>query len=132
VDPKANPDEYRSTLYADDWMNQHDASANDVITHFMEYAADRLRRVDLPVETHIFEGNPGPVLLRHARDFEADVLFLGATGSDHGGRRSLGSLVSWLITRAPCSMEIVRAGTVPLTEIHSPSASTLVDTAVCR
>jgi nucleotide-binding universal stress UspA family protein len=70
-----------------------------------------LRQNRLEVETHIFEGEPKKVLLKQVAKWNADCLFVGAHGLQHGRHLFLGSLAAAVATRAACSVEIVRVPT---------------------
>ena len=74
----------------------------------VEHFAKKLFDAGLTVETDIFEGDPKHVLLREAENCEADCIFLGARGLQHGNRLFLGSTANGVAARAHCSVEIVR------------------------
>ena len=63
---------------------------------------------NITAHTHILEGDPKAALLRHAEKCDADSIFLGARGLEHGNRLYLGTLASAICTRAHCSVEVVR------------------------
>lgn len=60
-------------------------------------------------EPCLMEGDARHILLREAKAWKADGVFLGASGLSGIKRLLLGSVASALALHAPCSVEIVRA-----------------------
>lgn len=56
----------------------------------------------------VLSGDPRRELLKEARSWKADAIFLGASGLTAVERLLLGSVTSALAAHAPCSVEIVR------------------------
>lgn len=81
---------------------------SDSIVDFLNSRADLFRKRRFEVSTHILEGDPKSALLNHASSWQADCIFLGARGLQHGDRLYLGTLASAILTRAHCTVEIVR------------------------
>ena len=98
-------------LYADRPSQKPFQDAGDWISQLVEHLGSELRRGGRAVETHILEGDPKKVLVKQAAKWRADCLFVGAHGLQHGRHLFLGSLATAVATRAPCSVEIVRAST---------------------
>jgi nucleotide-binding universal stress UspA family protein len=96
---------------------QHPDSMDEWVCRMNDHAAQLLRDAGLKGETHILSGDPKQVILREAAARKADCIFLGARGLDHGDRLFLGSLASAVVTRAHCSVEIVRGD--PLKDLPS-------------
>jgi nucleotide-binding universal stress UspA family protein len=74
-----------------------------------EWAAEELRAIGLRVSVAIEKGEPRRVLVEEARKWAADSIFVG--GRRFGGaveRFRLGSVSTALVTRAHCSVEVVR------------------------
>ena len=71
-------------------------------------AEKRLARPGVGVTTSVLVGDPRIVLLREARSWEADCIFLGSRGLAGIDRFLLGSVSSSVATHAPCTVEIVR------------------------
>lgn len=72
--------------------------------------AERLEAGGLKASLAIIEGNPKSLIVREAEDFGADAIFLGATQFDDVFTKYLlGSVASAIVTRAHCSVEVVRA-----------------------
>ena len=63
------------------------------------------------VSSVVDAGDPKQVLVRHAEEFGADCIFMGATGfSSRVERFLLGSVSAAVAARAHCSVEVIRAG----------------------
>lgn len=69
-------------------------------------AAMRIRQAGYFAEPHVLRGDPKKLLVRHAEDWAAHTVFVGATGSEHTSR--LGTVAAALVGRSHCSVEIVR------------------------
>jgi nucleotide-binding universal stress UspA family protein len=80
------------------WMEQR----------FAELTA-KFAALEIATTARVLEGDPKTVLLRQAAEGNADCIFLGARGLNHGNRYRLGTLASAICTRADCTVEIVRA-----------------------
>ena len=96
--------------YAQQWVRDHDREARESACRIVEKHASELHGAGLRVETHIYHGEPKQALLDAARDLATDCIFIGAHGLHHEGRPSLGAVASAIANRAPCSVEIIRAG----------------------
>jgi len=78
------------------------------LSKMTEGAAERLRRVRLDATCLLSEGEPKRVLLDEAQQWQADSIFLGATGLRGLQRLLLGSVSSSVATAASCTVEVVR------------------------
>jgi len=94
--------------YAAQWAQPDDKTAEDWVCRMVEHSAKKLTEAGLSVGTDIYDGDPKAVLLREAESWGADCIFLGARGLHHGERVVLGTTASAVVTRAPCTVEIVR------------------------
>ena len=84
-------------------------SAEDWVGPMLARNAERLKPLHhLEVTTHILQGDPKSTLLHHAENWKADCIFIGARGLQHGERLYLGTLAAAIMTRAHCTVEIVR------------------------
>ena len=90
-------------------------SAEDWVPSMLASRAAPLQERNFEVSTHILEGDPKAALLRHAEQWKADAIFLGARGLQHGNRLYLGTFASAIASRAHCTVEIVRP-TISLAE----------------
>jgi nucleotide-binding universal stress UspA family protein len=84
--------------------NNHEAW----LARMTQRAAERLNGAQLKAESLIIEGEPKRVLLDSARDWEADSIFLGATGLTGLRRLLIGSVSSAVTAHGPCTVEVVR------------------------
>jgi nucleotide-binding universal stress UspA family protein len=73
-------------------------------------AVARLAAAGFKAEPKVLVGDPRIVILREAREWEADCIFLGSRGLDAVERFVLGSVSSAVASHAPCTVEIVRKG----------------------
>ncbi len=72
--------------------------------------AARLEAAALKASLAIVEGNPKSLIVKEAESFGADTIFIGATQFDDVlSKYLLGSVASAIVTRAHCSVEVVRA-----------------------
>ena len=90
-----------------EWLCQRDRML--VWLEAVNTAAHRqLELAGLVPESHVLEGEPKPRLLEWAESWNADCLFIGASGLQHPATETLGTVASALAVRAHCSVEIVR------------------------
>jgi len=78
----------------------------------VEWAENELRAIGLRVSVAIEKGDPQRVLIEEARKWDADSIFVG--GRKFSGtieRFRLGSVSTALVTKAHCSVEVVRSAT---------------------
>jgi len=73
-------------------------------------AGEKLRNAGLIVSPVVEEGDAKEVLLREAKNWNADAIFVGARGLGRVGRFLLGSISSATVAHAPCTVEVVRVG----------------------
>ena len=74
-----------------------------------QWAAEELRAIGLKVSLMMAKGKAQRILLREARKWGADSIFVGAHGLDHPNERTgLGSVAVSLVANANCSVEVVR------------------------
>jgi nucleotide-binding universal stress UspA family protein len=74
----------------------------------VEAAAECLRAAGLTAAPLILAGEPAPALVREARRWRADCIFLGANGHGRLERLLLGSVSASVAARAPCTVEVFR------------------------
>src|SRR5262245_7961029 len=96
-------------LKLDQWMRAEQTDDHHVwLSRMLESAADQLRRARLETTCLITEGDPKRVLLEEARHWQANCIFMGATGLRGLRRLLLGSVSSGVATTAECTVEVVR------------------------
>lgn len=87
--------------------NQQDQLAG--IKHALEEALmAQLRSKDLFVSSMIKQGDPRKVILEEAEKWGADSIFIGSRGFGKIKRLLLGSVSTAVVSRAHCSVEVVR------------------------
>jgi nucleotide-binding universal stress UspA family protein len=74
----------------------------------VENAAKKLDQSGFISGAAVEEGNPKEVLPSHARDWSADMIFVGARGLGWVEGLLLGSVSAATVAHAPCSVEVVR------------------------
>jgi nucleotide-binding universal stress UspA family protein len=78
-----------------------------------EWAADELRAIGLQVSVAIKKGPPGRVIIDEAQEWKADSIFVGSRKFSGALQRFwLGSVSTELVTKAHCSIEVVRSATI--------------------
>src|SRR5262245_3306562 len=80
----------------------------DSFKALLERRVEQFRERRFEADFQLLEGDLKSELLRHADAWQADCIFLGARGLKHGGRLYLGTFASAIVTRAHCTVEIVR------------------------
>ena len=78
------------------------------LTGVTRNAAEKLRAAGLTVSPMIAEGDPKDTLVREARNWNANTIFIGARGLGRVERLLLGSVSSATVAHAPCTVEVVR------------------------
>ena len=79
----------------------------------VEWAERELSAIGLRVSVAIEKGDAQRVLIEEARKWEADSIFVGSRKFDGSFERFwLGSVSTGLVTKAHCSVEVVRSATV--------------------
>jgi len=83
------------------------ASGNDAwLRPMLDAAEKRLRAVELNVSSKIEVGDPKQILVADADEWGADCIVLGAAASPF--LATLGSVSTAVVSRAHCSVEVVR------------------------
>jgi nucleotide-binding universal stress UspA family protein len=74
----------------------------------VDAAAAKLGDTGLVVETRVVDGDPKRVLVAEAETWGADCIFVGARGLSRLERFLIGTVASTVVSRAHCSVEVVR------------------------
>lgn len=87
-----------------------DTARAEVVNRFkalVDETADRLKRQGFAADSIVKDGNPGKVIVRDAKDWDADLIVIGA--ASHGKLHSIvtGNIPQYVFNHAPCSVEIV-------------------------
>jgi nucleotide-binding universal stress UspA family protein len=83
-------------------------AAEDWVPAMLAPRVQELQARGFTVLSRVLEGDPKPALLHAAHEWNADCIFIGARGMQHGSRLYLGTVSSAIVTRAHCTVEIVR------------------------
>ena len=70
--------------------------------------AEALRASGLIVETAVRSGDARSVIVDEAKEWDADLIFVGSHGYTGLKRLLLGSVSQSVVSHAPCSVEVVR------------------------
>jgi nucleotide-binding universal stress UspA family protein len=90
-------------------INHRVAEAARLMT---EWAAQELSAIGLQVSVAIKKGVPGRVIIEEAEGWKADSIFVGSRKFSGALQRFwLGSVSTELVTKAHCSVEVVRSAT---------------------
>jgi len=76
----------------------------------VEAAIEKLHEAGLLTTPIIEHGDPKDVLLRQAREWNADAIFLGSRGMGRIEGLLLGSVSAAVVAHAPCTVEVVHSG----------------------
>ena len=88
----------------------------------IQWATNQLRSIGLVVSISIQKGDAKRILLKEAREWNADAIFVGTREFKNALERfRLGSVSAAVVNNAPCSVEIVRD---PVGEDESRNATT--------
>lgn len=71
-------------------------------------AAEAIAAAGLSVEQAVLKGDPRSALVKDAKAWGADSIFLGCRGLAAVERFLMGSVSSWVASHAPCTVEVVR------------------------
>jgi nucleotide-binding universal stress UspA family protein len=74
----------------------------------LEPVANILREAGLEVSTSVFEEDPKNSIVNVAEKMVADCIFVGDNDETALDRLLLGTVASAVVSRAPCSVEIIR------------------------
>ena len=113
VDDGTSPARISSVLpTAAAMINSSNEKVSEAARMMVEWAENELRAIGLQVSVAIEKGDPQRVLIEEARKWDADSIFVG--GRKFSGaieRFRLGSVSTALVTKAHCSVEVVRSAT---------------------
>jgi nucleotide-binding universal stress UspA family protein len=92
-----------------DWFEESYRQERERIEAAVADAVRRMTDVGLLASQTIREGAPKALLLSEAKEWDADMIFLGARGVQGFERFLLGSVSAAVASRAHCSVEVVRS-----------------------
>ena len=85
------------------WADQEKVAAN-----LTKAVADSLASTELSVETLVRRGDPRQVIVDEAKQWNADLIVIGARGHSALERWLIGSVAQNVVAHGPCSVEVVR------------------------
>ena len=85
---------------------------------YLDRIAQRLQKLDLPVEQTLLEGNPAEALIEFARNNAVDLLVLSTHGRTGLSEWNVSSVVQKILLRSYKSILLVRAYVNPPPEVH--------------
>jgi nucleotide-binding universal stress UspA family protein len=80
----------------------------DRATALTKKSAGKLKKSTLKVESVIRTGDARSVIVDEARKWSADLIVMGSHGYSGLKRLLLGSVAAYVVSHAPCSIEVVR------------------------
>jgi nucleotide-binding universal stress UspA family protein len=81
------------------------------VQEFVDAAAKKLGGVELLVSSRIQEGDPKRLIIANAEEWGAECIFVGASCAQKPFEKFLlGSVATAVVSRAHCSVEVVRTG----------------------
>ena len=90
------------------WATKKSIDTPTLVRRMNEAAAEKLSS-RLAVSSLVREGNPKAILVRQAKRWKADCIFVGAKGLRGIERFLIGSVSLAVASRATCSVEVVRS-----------------------
>jgi nucleotide-binding universal stress UspA family protein len=90
------------------WMEADDEDPLAWVSRMIGDYRARLEAAGLVVDSMVNHGDPKTTLLNESSDWNADVIFVGARGHNIIERVLIGSVSTSIISRAQCSVEVIR------------------------
>ncbi len=85
------------------------AASRPWVQGFLDAAANKLRAINLVVSTRVDQGDPKPLIIANAVEWGAECIFIGASSALNPLEQFLlGSVATAVVSRAHCSVEVVR------------------------
>jgi nucleotide-binding universal stress UspA family protein len=91
------------------WAEGENRAAVELVRRMVETLEAQFRSAKLSVSPIVKPGDPKRILIQEAEGWEADCIFVGASGLSRLDRFLLGSVSAAVAGRAHCSVEVVRA-----------------------
>lgn len=121
VEPPSDPSLLRSTppTALDEWLKARRA---ETVQHLQNAVAVLSQNLpDCRITSSLLDGIPKDVIVATAGEWGADLIVVGSHGYGSVRRFFLGSVSLYVVSNAPCSVEVVR-GPAPLS-VEMPAAS---------
>jgi nucleotide-binding universal stress UspA family protein len=85
------------------WQERRDRSGG-----LVDHVVRTLQTKGLSAEPFVCDGEPRSTIVDEAKDWGADLIVLGSHGHTGITRWLLGSVAQYVVSHAPCSVEVVR------------------------
>ncbi|MGK7956977.1 MAG: universal stress protein [Crocosphaera sp.] len=90
--------------FKEDWKQYQQESLQK-----LEAWTEKAKAMNIQVELRQENGNPGPIICRVAKEWEADLIIIGRRGHSMASEIILGSISSYVVHRSHCSVHIVQS-----------------------
>lgn len=90
------------------WIDANDEEPLGWVPRMIAEYRSRLEAGGLKVDSVVNHGDPKTTLLNEAASWQADAIFIGARGHNIIERVLIGSVSTSIISRAECSVEVIR------------------------
>jgi nucleotide-binding universal stress UspA family protein len=97
------------SVFVDELLTATEEEDHAIIKRLSDQAVEKLRAAGLIAKSLTAEGDPKKMILKHAEEWQADMIFLGAHGTTRTERFLIGSVSSSVAARAHCTVEVVRS-----------------------
>jgi nucleotide-binding universal stress UspA family protein len=95
-------------------LSRSPASIPTWIQESLKTATEKLRAAELVVSSKCEEGDPKQLIVANAEEWGAECIFVGASFAQRQFEQFLlGSVATAVVSRAHCSVEVVRQAPVP-------------------
>ncbi len=90
--------------FKEDWQQYQQESWQK-----LEAWTKKAQEINIKAELRQENGNPGPIICRIAKEWEAELIIIGRRGHSMASEIILGSVSSYVIHRSHCSVHIVQS-----------------------
>ena len=84
-------------------------NVSDRYQRLVDETAKRLKNLGIKAEGVIREGSPGKTIINEAKEWDADLIVVGAHGLSGLESLIMGNVARHVVDHASCSVEVVRA-----------------------
>lgn len=96
------------SVFVDELLTATEEEDHALIRRLSEQAAAKLQAKGLVAKSITPDGDPKKLILKHAEEWKADMIFVGAHGTTRTERFLIGSVSSSIAARAHCTVEVAR------------------------
>lgn len=98
-----------SVVDADGSLESVRENVLDRYQDLVDGVAERLKELGVDAEGVVREGNAGKEIVREAKEWDADLIVIGAHGLTGLESLIMGNVARHVVDHAPCSVEVVRS-----------------------